>query len=939
MKMKNLQRILACLLAVAMLLPAGSLAAYADGEEVQAAATEEAAEDASGDDAENGGETISVEEQEEEFFCTVDEVTRFLKPVGEEDGYTVYLRPEDYKKQIEAYADNTYRDEDEAKAAKKELEKHLKPVELALIDTENNKMVAELEKLGSSKEETIYFSDAGHFLVFLNKEQTRVQRIRYRVSTLDSAYLFLNKEQDTLELYSTDYEEIRAELKEQGSEADGIRYASADGAYSALLSREKDQVYYCVRMSAENDKLRLCYDEDTALIGLINKENGYIWWSTPIGANRDTRATRLIVNDLESSAVLTYGDSNTRGVTNMRSRNQSDISVKEQDDGITVTYSFSKAGITLPVRFILEDDHMAVSVKTADIKETKLAQGISATQLTLLGSFGAGEPDEEGYFVIPDGSGALINFNNGKTSSRGYSARVYGRDITTVPTLKSPVTEEVLMPVYGIVKKDNAMAVIVEKGDGNVTLNASVSGQSLSSYNICSFNYQLRGSDTFYMAGDYGNLTVFEQGPIKTEEIRVRYYPLAEKDVSYMDIADTYRDFLLNVQGVQRKTQPGRTELYLDLYGGCMKARSVLGIPVTMRTSMTSFDEAKTIVSGLHENGVDNMVVTYHNWTNEGISGKVDNLAKPSGTLGGSRAFDRLNAYLKEQNIAFYPSVNNKTFKSGNGYYSFLHTAIRISNAYSRQMSYTLSYGVQDGSKKSISLLSPGTFSKIYGKLAAGYQKKGLTGVSLGELTSTLWGDYGKQNMGREDTKTTLQESFQTIRDSELSLLAEKSAAYAFPYADRLSEVPLQSSGFDVFDAEIPFYQIVMHGVLPYSGTAINGSADSNIAFLNSVATGCNPAFDMIYAEASDLKDTDLDKYYYSHYAFWTDTAVQEYRIADEVLSGVSDKLITGYERDGDVSVTTYEDGTQITVDFAAQTITSGGRTWSLKEKGGAGNE
>ena len=144
--------------------------------------------------------------------------------------------------------------------------------------------------------------------------------------------------------------------------------------------------------------------------------------------------------------------------------------------------------------------------------------------------------------------------------------------------------------------------------------------------------------------------------------------------------------------------------------------------------------------------------------------------------------------------------------------------------------------------------------------------------------------------------------------------------------------MPLHSSGFDIFDEEVPFYQLVMHGVLPYSSTAINASADSTDSFLTAVATGCNPAYDMIYAEASDLKDTLLDSYYYSHYAFWTDTAAQEYKLAKDVLSKVSDKVITDYIRENDISVTTYEDGTQVVVDYAEKSITANGIVYKLAD-------
>ncbi|MEE5992406.1 MAG: DUF5696 domain-containing protein [Oscillospiraceae bacterium] len=681
---------------------------------------------------------------------------------------------------------------------------------------------------------------------------------------------------------------------------------------------------------AENDRMKLYFDEESCLIGLENKENHYIWWSSPLDAEHDARATKLLIEDLQSSAVLTYGDSNSQGFTNLRSRNSATITAKEIENGVLISYDFQKCGVTIPISYTLEKDYMAVSVQCGAIQETMIENGIVATQLTIMGAFGAGASDEDGYFVIPDGSGALIRFNNGKEHTKSYSAKVYGRDITNVPNTKPALTEKIYLPVYGIVKKGNALAVIIEKGDGNATLNASVSEQSLSSFNICSFNFQLRGFDTYSMTGDYGNLTVFEKGAIKTEEIKLRYYPIADENADYMNVAETYRNYLLNDGGVTKKTEENQSQLFLALYGGTMKSRSILGIPITSKTSMTNFSQALEIVSSLADAGVDDMTVIYHNWTNEGISGKVDNKAKPSDILGGNQAFKQLTNYLNEKGFDFYPAVNNKVFQNGNGYHRFSDTAIRISNAYSRQMTYDLSYGVQDKTKKTVSLLSPNTFTKIYNQLSEQYSKKGISGVSLGEMTSTLWGDYGKHTMCRDETKTTLQKNYQTIHEKGISILADSCGAYAFPYVDKISDVPLQSSGFDVFDEEIPFYQLVMHGVIPYSCTALNGSADNTRAFLNAIAVGSYPAYDMIYAEASDLKDTNFEQYFYSHYQFWKDTACEEYQIAKEILSPVSDKVITDYIKNGDVSVTTYEDGTQIKVDYTNETISVGEKQFAL---------
>lgn len=916
--MKAIKRVLACA-AAGLLLVQGSGTALA--EEIEESIAEEAAPSG------GGGARLTAEETEETLTASAREISAYFRNIGEADGYAVWLRPEDYKDRIEAQTARQFSDPDKARDEARAVKEHLQSAELALIDTKTNQPAAELEKIAETDAEAIFFSRAGRFLVFLNKEKSKVLRIRYRVSTLDSEYLFLTKDQETLELYSTDYKSIRAVLKPEGEE-----FRSADGQYRAFLNAQRNEAYAVVKLAAENENLRLWYDADTAIFALENRKNGYLWWSSPLNANRDTKATRLLADELRSSVVMTCADRNGGTQSTLRSLTAAELSLTEVQGGIRVTYRFGSSGITVPVTYTLEDNYLSVSTDTADILEAKADEGKIAAQLTMLGSFGAGAPEEEGYFVLPDGCGALVRFHNGKTKAKSYSAKVYGRDLTAVTSTKPAVTEEIYLPVYGIVKEDNALAVVITDGDGNATLNCSVSGQSLSSYDLCSFTFQLRGSDTYVMAGNNGAaLTVFEDGEIKNGTICLRYYPIAGQDAGYADIAEVYRNYLLEEGGVEQK-EAQSPALSLDLYGGCMQPRSVLGIPVSMKTAVTDYAQAKTIVSELAEQGVDNMAVIYHNWTNDSMSGKVDDAASPSGTLGGSGEFGALTDYLEAQGFAFYPAVNNVTFRSGNGYHTFTDTAIRMSGAYSKQIQYTLSYGVQDSTKKPLSLLSPAAFTELYSRLAQRYADKGLTGISPGAMTCALWGDYGKQSMGRDDTLDAVQESLQAMKGAELSVLAEGCAAYALPYAERISDAPLRSSGFDVFDEDVPFYQLVLHGVLPCSGTAVNSSPDSAEALLTTIAMGCEPSYDMIYAQASDLKDTVLDGLYYAHYGYWTRAAAGGYALARDVLSGVSGAFMTGYVRDGDISVTTYANGTEIVVDYEKQEITVDGMTFALAD-------
>lgn len=504
----------------------------------------------------------------------------------------------------------------------------------------------------------------------------------------------------------------------------------------------------------------------------------------------------------------------------MRSSGDGKAKVSEISGGVKITYTFKKAGITIPVTYKLEDDYLEARVETADIEEQDTSQktGKLTTSISIMSNFGAASSEDEGYFVIPDGSGALIRFNNGKTTAKSYTGYVYGSDLTAVALKEPAVTEQVYLPMYGIVNGDNAMMVVCTEGDSNAKLTASVSGQSNSSYNVCGFDFTIRDSDSYYISGDNSMaLTVFEDGPIKTDTIALRYYPLDTADTpDYTDVATAYRNYLTEECGVESTVDSADPALSLDLYGGVEKEKSVLGIPVNLKTSLTSYDQAQEILKDLNANGVSDISVQYHNWTNAGITGKVDVKAKGARCLGGNGDWNDLQSYAASNGITIYPTVDNRTFVSGSGYYTFTDTTVRISGSYARIYDYDLAYGTQSQTQDPLSLLSPAAFRDVYSDLVKNYGKKDLHAVSLGSMMSSLYGDYGKKAISRDSAQTILEESYQSLRDASISLMADTANAYALPYVDEITDVPLQSSGFDVFDEDIPFYQLVMHG--PFVG-------------------------------------------------------------------------------------------------------------------------
>lgn len=936
----RIKRFLLCLLAVSTMTVTGNI--YAEGEEETTAAetSEETEESESGENADTETKAKRSESVEKADF-SVEDVKTYLKKIGTSEGLDYYFKKDKIEDAIweenggkpEKKSDYT----DEQKALADKIDDIKKLGTIVAVDSSAGTAVASFKSDSKCDEGKLFVSDGGRYIVITDEDKTKVIGSKQIISSLDDPNVFISDGGKTIDLMDKTNKKVE-ETFTYSSDDDGMRvYKSASSDKFAWVADDMSVFYGIYRYGAENDSFRMIVDDRNANFGIENKETGYTWWASPFGATRDPLANQLLNDGVRSTNTMNFGIPEKRNNQNSLYSHTDDCttSVSDITNGIRITYNYSSAGFSFPVDYTLEGDHMKASLKVSEIKETNSAN--VATEITVLGSFGAASDKEEGYFVIPDGSGALVRFNNNRTTqSNAYRQAVYGSDVTVVPTTKGAVTEQIYLPVYGIVKDDNAMMVVASKGDSNAVLSAQVSKQSNTSYNLCNFTFTLRNTDTYYMSGNSNQeFTVFESGKIKSDDIELLYYPISKEGADYTDIAECYRNYLVNEKGVTAKTTENEAAAYIDLYGGVLKKKPILGIPITMKSAVTTYSQAEDILTKLKSSGVDDMVISYKNWTNDGIKNKVDTDAKASGKLGGKKDFKSLTSLIDSSGWELYPVSDDRDFYSGNGYFSFTDTAVRVSGAYSRIVSYDRAYGIPDGFKKNMSLLSPSCFGEVFSDLGKGYSKAGLDGVSLDTMTTSLYGDYGKKTISRYDSMKLLTENYAKLDGSlEKGILADCANAYALPYVSNISGVPLTSSRFDLFDEDIPFYQMVVHGLIPYSTTAVNGDADPEQLLLMAAATGSNLSYDLLYSEVSDLKDTEFDVYYYANYEHWIETIGSEYQLLKPILSSTSTASITDYEteNEGKLVTTTYSNGDVVKVDFEAKTIDFNGEHYDLAE-------
>lgn len=946
--MKNKIKYFAVCIASVLLLSASGNSYTADyGDErifIASAETEDEDSEAYEDTA---AVNSKLRESEENVEAEFGDITEFLRKVGSCGEIDIYFKNKDVDDDIweknggKPQKKSEYTDEQEELADK--IADIKKLGDFVAVDPVGKKVIAEFGDSSECDEGRIYVSEGRRYLLYINDEGNVPIRIRTLISSVDNPYLYRSDDGEVLELMNSDRSEIIAaygkSVPRDKNEEDFQVYRTSDGKGFAWLNSDGDQVIGTFRECAENDSYVMLVDDRLGNIGIKNKSTDYIWWSSPLGASRDSLATPLLIDELRSSNTLRYGipeESSSNNV--LRSAADAKITVSDIENGVRVNYGYDSAGFEYPVEYTLEEDHLKASLKISDIVENNPSN--VAAEITLMGSFGAASMEEEGYFVIPDGCGALVRFNNNRTMDKNaYSRKVYGDDITAVPTVRGAVAEQLCLPVYGIVKNDNAMLVVASKGDSNADLSVRVSRQSNSGYNLCNFSFQLRGTDTFYMSGSRADkFTVFESGDIDSDDIELLYYPIAAENADYSDVAECYRNYLINEKGVSPKVESGKSSLYIDIYGGVMKEKPVLGIPVAMKTAVTTYDEAVEILEELRNNGGENMIISYHNWTDDGISGEIDTSAKPSGILGGRSGFSKLKEFIGENGCELYPVSDNRDFYSGNGYNSLNSACVRISGSYARIVSYDRAYGIPDGFKDDMSLLSPSLFSEVFTEAADNYADKGLNGMAVAGLADSLYGDYGKKKISRFDAMKAAEECMEYIDETlENGIVADCANAYAIPYASHIVNVPLTSSRFDIFNEDVPFYQMVMHGLIPYSSTALNAAANSTDELLKSAVFGSLPRYDMLYAETDTLKDTEYDVYYYARHSEQAAAAAAEYKLLKPVYDDISDSFMLSCETEngGRIITAEYSCGTVISADLDKKTLVCNGRLIELERSGG----
>ena len=330
-------------------------------------------------------------------------------------------------------------------------------------------------------------------------------------------------------------------------------------------------------LAAENEKFQLlCRDDGKFCV--VNKETGTAYASNPL--ETDKKAQGINKTNMNSQLYITYA--NSGGNTQVKNSTVDCVNKKwltwaPIENGIRYNYDFQKAGIIIPVEYVLEEDGLRASIVVDEIVEGTL--GYYLTEVSLLPYFAATLAGSEGYFLVPDGSGALIYHDNEKGSYGAYKQAIYSRDAAMIVESLTAQDQAARLPVFGMKSNDYGYLAVIDAGDGVASVNAMTSG-NITSYNnaYVSFRFRLYTMLTYARSHDTQQVLMLSSVQPKNVDYTVKYILLEEEGLDYVDMAATYREYLIKEQGLTARVEEDYAPFYVEMLGSIKKDTVVLGL-------------------------------------------------------------------------------------------------------------------------------------------------------------------------------------------------------------------------------------------------------------------------------------------------------------------------------------------------------------------------
>ncbi len=573
--------------------------------------------------------------------------------------------------------------------------------------------------------------------------------------------------------------------------------------------------------------------------------------------------------------------------------------VLDKDNEVFASESKRLGVFQVCLEFLLDEDGLEVTVLKEGLKDSsnvteddheyeKINGRYQILSLTILPNFTSFNELDHGQIIIPDGSGAYMNFvmdngGYGKTL-RTYTNTYYGVDKANVYGTLSETPGNLMLGMYAIVNttsgKEGGILSVIEKGTGQTMLTATTSGNADNSgANKVYYKADVRNTEAV-RAGTAAVVSIFykHDKQLCANDLQYKYIFLDASENNYSAVAKRYQKYLIERDELEFKDNTDTTLVNLNILGSFEKYSMFLGIRYMSPASLTTFDQAQEIIDELKSGGVDNISATYTGWTSENLEYSVGGSLKVEKKLGGKSSMQDFYNYCERNGVSFYPEMYIATTHDYDYIYGQnKYTTKSVGNLPAIHYSYDPATKRQDKKLSSTSYISPAYFKDITNKLLDKFNKLNIwnsdssefkSGYSLTDIGNSYAGNYasGKQIYQYESMLYQL-ETLKTL-DESANLKISAPYDYAFKYVEIAVNIPSTATMYNALDVYIPFYQLVVSGLFDYTTEEINGldSRNSNWYLMKAIETGSNLNYVVSYEDPKVLLETDYTYYYGAYY-------------------------------------------------------------------------
>ena len=688
-------------------------------------------------------------------------------------------------------------------------------------------------------------------------------------------------------------------------------------------------------LAADNDRIALYVKRETLAIRLLNKETGYLW-SSNLDDYEQERLNGTWRAYFESGITIEYYDINAKtqdykvNQESLLTSEDTEVTFTTSADGFEAAVLFGESGIMLSYRVRLTDGGIQVLLNPEDIRDNEpdaKAAGkdspkrlVSVTFFPFLGSTKAG--GQEGYFLIPDGDGALVNFKGTyENINSGYQKKYYGSDAGIKPDfnyqdfIKTP--KALNYPLYGIIHgvKDNGLFVSVDEGSANAELLMNPAGVRTDFYYIT--NRFIFREPYLHMINSTTGSLVMQEAMTETK-VSMSIDLLGGEEADYLGIAGHYRSWLSESGMLPEDAVSGEVPLMLDVLMSSVKP----GIFFNKVVPMTSVGQLDTVTRELKASGVNRTIVSAAGMFKDTVTVNAKDRFRLKWKTG------RLNelAELADSMNARGGLLAVEMDYSAHRYKKYADIEPETDLLYMVNRNY-LYYDHKIGLKK---VKSTFLNSRGFAKYAEA-DADNILELGIGGITMNL--PFGASSYG--ESAITRDASFEQIANTlkktnalvgSIFIYQDQGTPEIIAGASGIKNIQMETSLFPYITDSVPFTSIVYHGSIDLFSQTLNTIGDPEVRKLKMVEWGIYPAFDLTYEDPDKLLYSDTWYLVSSQYSDWKNEILKTYSFVEGALKHVMGETITGHRvLEAGVVKVTYSNQVSIVVNYTEDIYTDGG--------------